>query len=182
MFKWLRSTFRTWFDEQSECGSVFTELFVEDNFPVEVIVLDDDLYELDKFAPKLTGDAGIDLKLSKSISILPFQEVMVGSGLKIHLNSFDLSGKVAGIVIPRSSSRKYGVMLGNTVGLIDMEYQGEWMISIRNVSNVQVNLPRGTEICQLIVVPVLTVVPKTVSKFSRSTDRGEAGFGSTDSK
>lgn len=182
MFKWLRSTFRTWFDEQSECGNVFTELYVEDNFPVEVIVLDDELYELDKFAPKLAGDAGIDLKLSKSISILPFQEVMVGSGLKIHLNSFDLSGKVAGIVIPRSSARKYGVMLGNTVGLIDMEYQGEWMISVRNVSNVQVNLPRGTEICQLIVVPVLTVVPKTVSKFSRSTDRGEAGFGSTDSK
>lgn len=123
------------------------------------------------------GSAGLDLRacIAEPLDIQPGQTVLVPTGMAIHLADPGL----AAIILPRSGlGHKHGIVLGNLVGLIDSDYQGELMVSVWNRGQQGFLLNPLDRIAQLVVVPVLQVALNVVSDFSAS-DRGEGGFGST---
>ena len=123
------------------------------------------------------GSAGLDLRacIAEPLDIQPGQTVLVPTGMAIHLADPGL----AAMILPRSGlGHKHGIVLGNLVGLIDSDYQGELMVSVWNRSQQGFSLNPLDRIAQLVVVPVLQVAFNVVSDFSAS-DRGEGGFGST---
>jgi dUTP pyrophosphatase len=123
------------------------------------------------------GSAGLDLRacIAEALDIQPGQTVLVPTGMAIHLADPGL----AAMILPRSGlGHKHGIVLGNLVGLIDSDYQGELMVSVWNRGQQGFLLNPLDRIAQLVVVPVLQVAFNVVSDFSAS-DRGEGGFGST---
>ena len=123
------------------------------------------------------GSAGLDLRacVDSSTVIEPGQTVLVKTGLAIYIQDTGF----AGMILPRSGlGHKHGIVLGNLVGLIDSDYQGELMVSVWNRGQQGFLLNPLDRIAQLVVVPVLQVAFNVVSDFSAS-DRGEGGFGST---
>lgn len=123
------------------------------------------------------GSAGLDLRacITEPLDIQPGQTVLVPTGMAIHLADPGL----AAMILPRSGlGHKHGIVLGNLVGLIDSDYQGELMVSVWNRGQQGFLLNPLDRIAQLVVVPVLQVAFNVVSDFSAS-DRGEGGFGST---
>ena len=124
-----------------------------------------------------SGSAGLDLRacLDETLSISPGQTKLVPSGIAIHLADPGL----AAMVLPRSGlGHKHGIVLGNLVGLIDSDYQGQIFVSVWNRGNQLFKLKPFERIAQLIVVPVVQVSFNVVDKFAES-NRGAAGFGST---
>lgn len=125
------------------------------------------------------GSGGMDLKpaIEKEIVIQPGKTEMVPLGLRIWIeNPF-----VAGFLLPRSGlGTKHGLVLANTIGLIDPDYQGEWIVAIYNRSDVAFRLKTDERIAQAIFVPIVKVTDfNVVDRFSSETVRGEGGFGST---
>ena len=123
------------------------------------------------------GSAGLDLRacLNETMEIEPGQTVLVPTGMAIHLADPGL----AAMILPRSGlGHKHGIVLGNLVGLIDSDYQGELMVSVWNRGQQAFTLNPLERIAQLIIVPVLQVGFNVVEDFSAS-ERGEGGFGST---
>ena len=123
------------------------------------------------------GSAGLDLRacIAEPLDIQPGKTVLVPTGMAIHLADPGL----AAMILPRSGlGHKHGIVLGNLVGLIDSDYQGELMVSVWNRGQQGFLLNPLDRIAQLVVVPVLQVAFNVVSDFSAS-DRGEGGFGST---
>ena len=123
------------------------------------------------------GSAGLDLRacLDAPLEIAPGQTVLVPAGMAIHLADPGL----AAMILPRSGlGHKHGIVLGNLVGLIDSDYQGELMVSVWNRGKDSFTLNPLERIAQLIVVPVLQVGFNVVDDFDASS-RGEGGFGST---
>lgn len=123
------------------------------------------------------GSAGLDLRacIAEPLDIQPGQTVLVPTGMAIHLADPGL----AAMILPRSGlGHKHGIVLGNLVGLIDSDYQGELMVSVWNRGQQGFLLNPLDRIAQLVVVPVLQVAFNVVGDFS-ATDRGEGGFGST---
>lgn len=126
------------------------------------------------------GAAGLDLRAAfseRDIQLNPGERVMVPTGIAINLRD---SG-YAGIVLPRSGLGSKGLILGNSVGLIDSDYQGEIMVPLwnRNPERGESFLIRQLDrIAQLVIVPVQQVELELVSHFELS-QRGDAGFGST---
>ncbi|MBU3695453.1 dUTP diphosphatase [Dechloromonas sp.] len=123
------------------------------------------------------GSAGLDLRacIAEPLDIQPGQTVLVPTGMAIHLADPGL----AAMILPRSGlGHKHGIVLGNLVGLIDSDYQGELMVSVWNRGHQGFLLNPLDRIAQLVVVPVLQVAFNVVSDFSAS-DRGDGGFGST---
>ncbi len=123
------------------------------------------------------GSAGLDLRacLNETMVIEPGQTVLVPTGMAIHLADPGL----AAMILPRSGlGHKHGIVLGNLVGLIDSDYQGELMVSVWNRGQQAFTLNPLERIAQLIIVPVLQVGFNVVKDFSAS-ERGEGGFGST---
>ncbi|HEY9381108.1 MAG TPA: dUTP diphosphatase [Burkholderiales bacterium] len=123
------------------------------------------------------GAAGLDLRacIDGPLDLLPGGSALVPSGLAIHLAD---SG-FAAMVLPRSGlGHKHGIVLGNLVGLIDSDYQGQIMVSLWNRSNVPFTLQPMERIAQLVIVPVLQVALNVVDAFEVS-ERGAGGFGST---
>ncbi|MCK6391335.1 MAG: dUTP diphosphatase [Azonexus sp.] len=123
------------------------------------------------------GAAGLDLRacLEASLTLMPGQTVLVPTGMAIHLADPGL----AAMILPRSGlGHKHGIVLGNLVGLIDSDYQGQLMVSMWNRGNTPFTIEPLERIAQLVVVPVLQVAFNVVEEFS-ATDRGEGGFGST---
>jgi len=124
-----------------------------------------------------TGSAGLDLRacLDAPLTIEPGQTVLVPTGLAIHIGD---PGYCA-MILPRSGlGHKNGIVLGNLVGLIDSDYQGQLMVSTWNRSGVTFVLQPMDRLAQLVVVPVLQVGFNVVEEFA-SSDRGAGGFGST---
>lgn len=122
--------------------------------------------------------AGRDLQamIDAPLILAPNQRELVPSGIAIFLNTPDL----AAVILPRSGlGHKKGLVIGNLVGVIDGDYQGEIMISAWNRSNEPIRITPGEHIAQLLVVPVLQVGFNVVEEFSATTSRGEGGFGST---
>ena len=123
------------------------------------------------------GAAGLDLRacLPGPITLHPGETTLVPSGLAIHLADPEL----AAMVLPRSGlGHKHGIVLGNLVGLIDSDYQGEIMVSTWNRGKESFTLNPLDRLAQLVVVPVLQVAFNVVDEFDTST-RGAGGFGST---
>ena len=123
------------------------------------------------------GSAGLDLRacIDAPVEIVPGQTILVKTGMAIHLADPGL----AAMILPRSGlGLKHGIVLGNLVGLIDSDYQGELMVSMWNRGQETFNLHPLDRIAQLIVVPVLQVGFNIVDDFDASK-RGEGGFGST---
>ena len=123
------------------------------------------------------GSAGLDLRacIDAAVEIVPGQTILVKTGMAIHLADPGLSA----MILPRSGlGHKHGIVLGNLVGLIDSDYQGELMVSMWNRGQETFSLQPLDRIAQLIVVPVLQVGFNIVDDFDASK-RGEGGFGST---
>lgn len=123
------------------------------------------------------GSAGLDLRacLDAPLELAPGQTVLVPTGMAIHLADPGL----AAMILPRSGlGHKHGIVLGNLVGLIDSDYQGQLMVSVWNRGLVSFTIAPLERIAQLVVVPVLQVGFNLVDEFT-SSDRGEGGFGST---
>ncbi len=123
------------------------------------------------------GSAGLDLRacIDDTLSIVPGQTELVPSGIAIHLADPGL----AAMVLPRSGlGHKHGIVLGNLVGLIDSDYQGQVFVSVWNRGDQTFTLNPLERIAQLVVVPVIQASFNVVDNFSES-DRGAAGFGST---
>ncbi|MEY2862610.1 MAG: hypothetical protein RLY58_317 [Pseudomonadota bacterium] len=124
------------------------------------------------------GSAGIDLRAcldSDAITIDAGQTVLVKTGLSIYI----ADAGFAGMILPRSGlGHKHGIVLGNLVGLIDSDYQGELMVSVWNRSQTPFTLEAGERMAQYVLVPVLQAQFEIVDEFEASS-RGEGGFGHT---
>lgn len=123
------------------------------------------------------GSAGLDLRacIDEPITIQAGQTVLIPTGLAIHL----ADPNYAAMILPRSGmGHKNGIVLGNLVGLIDSDYQGQLMISTWNRGNSEFTLQPMERLAQLIIVPVKQVDFEVVDEFVDS-ERGAGGFGST---
>ncbi len=123
------------------------------------------------------GSAGLDLRacLDTALDIAPGTTHLIPTGLAIHIGN----PGYAALILPRSGlGHKHGIVLGNLVGLIDSDYQGELMISTWNRGTSTFTLNPMERLAQLVIVPVLQVGFNIVEQFDTS-DRGAAGFGST---
>ena len=123
------------------------------------------------------GSAGLDLRacIDAPITVKPGETVLVPAGLAIHIDN----PQYAAMVLPRSGlGHKHGIVLGNLVGLIDSDYQGQIFVSVWNRSHREFVIQPMERIAQMIVVPVLQVAFNVVDDFVAS-ERGEGGFGST---
>ena len=142
----------------------------------DVKILDPRLHDnLPNYAT--AGAAGLDLRacIDAAIELNPGQTQLVPSGLAIHLSDPGL----AAVVLPRSGlGHKHGIVLGNLVGLIDSDYQGQILVSMWNRGTASFVLQPMERIAQLVIVPVLQVRFNPVAEFAQS-ERGAGGFGST---
>jgi dUTP pyrophosphatase len=123
------------------------------------------------------GSAGMDLRacLEESLDLAPAETSLIPTGVAIFVED----PGYAALILPRSGlGHKHGIVLGNLVGLIDSDYQGELMISAWNRGSSNFTIEPGDRIAQLIVVPVQQVEFSIVSEFL-STERGTGGFGSS---
>ena len=124
-----------------------------------------------------SGSAGLDLRaaLDAPLTIAPGSTHLVPTGLAIHIGD----PGYAAMILPRSGlGHKHGIVLGNLVGLIDSDYQGELMISTWNRGQTEFVLQPMDRLAQLVIVPVLQVELNVVEDFDTS-QRGAGGFGST---
>jgi len=143
---------------------------------VDVKILDPRLHEHPP-AYATPGSAGIDLRacIDHNMVIQPGQTELIPSGLAIHLHDPHL----AAMILPRSGlGHKHGIVLGNLVGLIDSDYQGQIFVSIWNRGHHPFTLMPLERMAQLVVVPVVQVQLNVVDEFPASA-RGNGGFGST---
>ena len=123
------------------------------------------------------GSAGLDLRacLEEAITLEPGQTTLVPTGLAIHIED----PGYAALILPRSGlGHKHGVVLGNLVGLIDSDYQGQLMISTWNRGATAFTLNPLERLAQLVIVPVVQATFNIVDDFAQS-ERGAGGFGST---
>jgi dUTP pyrophosphatase len=122
-----------------------------------------------------SGSAGLDLRamLQADTTLEPGQTLLIPTGLSIHIADPNL----AALVLPRSGlGHKHGIVLGNLVGLIDSDYQGELMVSCWNRGQTSFTIAIGERIAQLMLVPVIQAQFELVSEFDGS-ERGAGGFG-----
>lgn len=189
---------------------------------IELKVLDNDLYPtIRRMAGKCefpdtiglpyfatSGSCAMDLKSAEDITLLPGERRKIKTGLAIWIGGCkkcktkNKKYGVAGLILPRSGLGTRGLVLANTAGLIDEDYQGELIISVWNslaeVEDVDdeyycgsrtfaerhniLEVSRGDRIAQLMFTPVIRPIWKVVNEFSDSTSRGEGGFNSTGNK
>jgi len=145
---------------------------------VDVVVLDPRIgttFPLPAYATE--GSAGLDLRalLDAPLTLAPGQTQLIRTGLAIHIGD----PAYAGLVLPRSGlGHKHGIVLGNLVGLIDSDYQGELMVSCWNRGQADFTLQPGERIAQYVLVPVVQAEFRVIESFEASA-RGAGGFGSS---
>lgn len=143
---------------------------------VEVKILDDRIGQsipLPEYATQ--GSAGMDLRacLDQPLTIEPGQTQLIGTGIAMYIGD----PNYAATILPRSGlGHKHGLVLGNLVGIIDSDYQGELKVSCWNRSNQAYTIEPGDRIAQLVILPVVQAQMSIVEEF-HETDRGEGGFG-----
>jgi dUTP pyrophosphatase len=121
------------------------------------------------------GSAGMDLRacIDATITLNPGETELIPTGIAIHINDPGL----AATILPRSGlGHKHGIVLGNLVGLIDSDYQGQLFVSCWNRGNNSFTIEPGDRIAQLVFVPVIQADFEVVDEFDDS-DRGAGGFG-----
>lgn len=124
-----------------------------------------------------SGSAGLDLRacLEEDITLQPNETLLIPTGMAIHIDDEN----VAAVIMPRSGlGHKNGIVLGNLIGLIDSDYQGQLMVSCWNRSQTPFVIEVGARIAQLVFVPVLQAQFEVVADFE-SSHRGQGGFGHT---
>ncbi|MBW0169892.1 MAG: dUTP diphosphatase [Hydrogenophaga sp.] len=124
------------------------------------------------------GSAGLDLRacLDAPLELAPNAWQLVPTGLAIHL----ADPGYAALILPRSGlGHKHGIVLGNLVGLIDSDYQGQLMVSAWNRSDVAFTIEPMERIAQLVIVPVVQAQFNVVDDFASASERGTGGYGST---
>ncbi|QPF74426.1 dUTP diphosphatase [Roseateles sp. DAIF2] len=124
------------------------------------------------------GAAGLDLRacLDAAVTLEPGQTTLIPTGLAIHINDPGM----AALILPRSGlGHKHGIVLGNLVGLIDSDYQGQLMVSCWNRGSTTFVIEPMERIAQLVLVPVVQAAFRRVESFEDASARGEGGFGST---
>ena len=128
-------------------------------------------------AAQHTGDAGLDLRATVDVEVLPGERAMIQTGVAVAIPEGH-----AGLVLPRSGlASKRGLTLANSPGLIDAGYRGEVMVAAVNLDRTEaVKIARGDRVAQLVVVALPVVEPAWVGELP-ATQRGEGGFGSTGS-
>ena len=128
-----------------------------------------------------SGSAGLDLRacLDAPLTLQPNAWQLVPTGIAVHLKD----PGYAAMLLPRSGlGHKHGIVLGNLVGLIDSDYQGQLMVSAWNRSDVAFTLEPMERLAQLVIVPVVQAQFNVVNEFASPTARGEGGYGSTGKK
>lgn len=126
------------------------------------------------------GSAGMDLRacLDEELVLKPGETQLLPTGIAIHIEDPGL----AAFILPRSGlGHKHGIVLGNLVGLIDSDYQGEILVSCWNRGNIEYRIEPGERIAQLVLIPVVQAELLVVDEFE-VTDRGSDGFGSSGSR
>lgn len=126
------------------------------------------------------GSAGLDLRacLDAPVTLAPDETHLIPTGIAIHLEDPGL----AAVLLPRSGlGHKHGIVLGNLVGLIDSDYQGQVMVSCWNRGHAPFTVEPGERIAQMVIVPVVQVDFEVVDEFDAS-HRGAGGFGSSGRK
>lgn len=134
----------------------------------------DERFPLPKRATE--GAAAVDLRacIDEAITINPGETQLIGTGMAIYI----ADPNFAGLILPRSGlGHKHGIVLGNLVGLIDSDYQGELMVSVWNRGSKAFTLEPAERLAQYMVVPVQKVSFTVVTDFSSDSDRGAGGFG-----
>ncbi|WP_323000603.1 dUTP diphosphatase [Denitromonas sp.] len=147
--------------------------------PIDVILLDERL-KTHPPAYATPGAAGLDLRacIDLPLELMPGDTVLVPTGMAIHLDDPGL----AAMILPRSGlGHKHGIVLGNLVGLIDSDYQGQIFVSTWNRGKQPFKIEPMERIAQLVIVPVLQATFNVVDQFDASA-RGAGGFGSTGTK
>ena len=143
---------------------------------IELKILDDRLgndFPLPDYATP--GSAGMDLRamLQEPLDIAPGQTELIPTGIAIHIADPSL----AAVILPRSGlGHKHGIVLGNLVGLIDSDYQGQLFVSCWNRGDTPFRMEIGERLAQLVIIPVVQARFDIVDEFE-SSDRGEGGFG-----
>ena len=146
--------------------------------PVQIKILDPRLgteFPLPDYATP--GSAGLDLRacVEQAIDVAPGETRLIPTGFAMHLQDSDL----AAVILPRSGlGHKHGIVLGNLVGLIDSDYQGQVFVSCWNRSREAFRVEPGARIAQLVFVPVVQARWERVDEFETS-DRAGGGFGHT---
>jgi len=123
------------------------------------------------------GSAGMDLRamLQEPLEIAPGQTELIPTGIAMHIADPSL----AAVILPRSGlGHKHGIVLGNLVGLIDSDYQGQLFVSCWNRGDTAFRMEIGERLAQLVIVPVVQARFNIVEEFDES-HRGEGGFGSS---
>lgn len=125
-----------------------------------------------------SGSAGMDLHacIDAPVELQPGKTTMITTGIAIHINNPSL----AAVILPRSGlGSKHGIVLGNLVGLIDSDYQGQLLIAAWNRGQSAYTLQPFERLAQLVIVPVVQAQFKIVEDFEQTTERGTGGYGST---
>lgn len=124
------------------------------------------------------GSAGIDLRacIDEPLTIKAGETHLIGTGMAVYIQD----PNYAGVILPRSGlGHKHGIVLGNLVGLIDADYQGELMVSVWNRSDKDFTLEPAERMAQYVVLPVVRPEFEVVEDFADESERGEGGFGSS---
>ena len=124
------------------------------------------------------GSAGLDLRacLDAAVTLQPNAWQLIPTGIAIHLDNPNF----AAVILPRSGlGHKHGIVLGNLVGLIDSDYQGQLMVSTWNRSPTAFTIEPMERIAQLVIVPVVQAQFNVVTDFAAESERGAGGYGST---
>jgi dUTP pyrophosphatase len=144
---------------------------------IDVKIIDSRLAE--QFPTYATpGSAGLDLRacLDAPLTLEPNAWQLVPTGMAIHLQD----PAYAALILPRSGlGHKHGIVLGNLVGLIDSDYQGQLMVSAWNRSSTAFTIEPMERIAQLVIVPVVQAQFNVVNEFGAASERGAGGYGST---
>lgn len=148
--------------------------------PVEAIITDERLAQFGFPEPATDGSAGVDLRAmfedpdQKTLTLMPGVSVLVSTGLRVKI----ADPRAAGMILPRSGlGHKHGIILGNSVGLIDSDYEGPLMVSLLNRTGSPVVIELGDRIAQFVIVPVIQPEFVYVTQFAQQSERGEGGFG-----
>ncbi|WP_300426327.1 dUTP diphosphatase [uncultured Thalassolituus sp.] len=122
-----------------------------------------------------SGSAGLDLRacLEEAVTLAPGDTVLIPTGLSVYIEDPSL----AGFILPRSGlGHKHGIVLGNLIGLIDSDYQGQLMVSCWNRGKDSFTIEVGERLAQFVLVPVIQAAFEVVEEF-QETERGTGGFG-----
>lgn len=126
------------------------------------------------------GSAGLDLVSLEDYVLIPNDTVMVGTGIAVSMRYKGMRyNGMAAVILPRSGLGSKGLILGNSIGLIDSDYQGELKICMWNRTNETKYISQGDRIAQLVFIPIIHADFKVVEEFGETTTRGTSGFGST---